>query len=205
MDLPSERSQLHIPNYTLRNYVVHKQVGSSGCLSTVLGVINLNLYTRFRRPAWSTGILIPAGFLCGIGAAVLIWRGGERTKRVEEVRERLRAALAAEAPVSRTPSVNGTTLRKAVAQLSPVMEREQSDVIPLRESISRRTTGRVYPPSDPSRGEVPMPQLTLTQTKSRGGTGKGTDLKPLPPMPPDSPELAIDESMTIPSLKSSTV
>lgn len=37
--------------------------------------------------------MIPAGFLCGIGAAVLIWRGGERTKRVEEVRERLRAAL----------------------------------------------------------------------------------------------------------------
>ncbi|KAF8165252.1 hypothetical protein B0H34DRAFT_688456 [Crassisporium funariophilum] len=49
---------------------------------------------RFQRPAWSTGILIPASFLCGIAAAVLIWRGGERTKRVEEVKERLRAALA---------------------------------------------------------------------------------------------------------------
>ncbi|KAF9534219.1 hypothetical protein CPB83DRAFT_843880 [Crepidotus variabilis] len=48
---------------------------------------------RFERPPWTTGILIPGSFLCGIGAAVLIWRGGERTKRVEEVKERLRKAL----------------------------------------------------------------------------------------------------------------
>jgi len=48
---------------------------------------------RFQRPAWSTAILIPASFLCGIGAAAVIWHGGERTKRVEEVKERLRAAL----------------------------------------------------------------------------------------------------------------
>ncbi|TFK23246.1 hypothetical protein FA15DRAFT_670632 [Coprinopsis marcescibilis] len=48
---------------------------------------------RFQRPPWSTGILIPAGFLCGIGSAVLIWRGGERTKRIEEVRKRLQAVL----------------------------------------------------------------------------------------------------------------
>lgn len=31
--------------------------------------------------------------MCGIAAAVVIWKGGERTKRVEEVKERLRAAL----------------------------------------------------------------------------------------------------------------
>jgi hypothetical protein len=48
---------------------------------------------RFQRPAWSTGTLIPASFLCGIAAAVVIWKGGERTKRVEKVKERLRAAL----------------------------------------------------------------------------------------------------------------
>jgi hypothetical protein len=38
--------------------------------------------------------LIPASFLCGIGAAILIWRGGEKTKRVEEIRQKLRDALA---------------------------------------------------------------------------------------------------------------
>jgi len=48
---------------------------------------------RFDRPPWTTAVLIPCSFLCGIGAAVVIWRGGERTKRVEEVREKLRAAL----------------------------------------------------------------------------------------------------------------
>ncbi|GLB33910.1 putative RNA pol II promoter Fmp27 protein [Lyophyllum shimeji] len=50
---------------------------------------------RFQRPAWSTGILIPCSFLCGIAAAVFIWRGGQKTKRVAEVEERLRAALLA--------------------------------------------------------------------------------------------------------------
>ncbi|KAF8974464.1 hypothetical protein BDZ97DRAFT_25191 [Flammula alnicola] len=48
---------------------------------------------RFQRPPWTTGVLIPASFLCGIGAGVMIWKVGEKTKRVEEVRERLRAAL----------------------------------------------------------------------------------------------------------------
>jgi len=48
---------------------------------------------RFQRPAWSTGILIPASFLCGIVAAVFIWRGGQKTKRTKQVAERLRLAL----------------------------------------------------------------------------------------------------------------
>ena len=48
---------------------------------------------RFERPAWSTGILIPASFLCGIASAVFIWRGGQKTKRTKEVEERLRLAL----------------------------------------------------------------------------------------------------------------
>jgi len=53
---------------------------------------------RLERPAWPTGVLIPATFLCGIAAGVLIWRGSEKTKRVEEVRQKLLAVLA-EAPV----------------------------------------------------------------------------------------------------------
>ncbi|KAL5508277.1 hypothetical protein ACEPAH_5896 [Sanghuangporus vaninii] len=48
---------------------------------------------RFDRPAWSTGLLIPAAFLCGIAAAVLIWRGGAKTKRTKEIEEKLRLAL----------------------------------------------------------------------------------------------------------------
>ncbi|KAJ7764982.1 hypothetical protein DFH07DRAFT_811020 [Mycena maculata] len=53
---------------------------------------------RFQRPAWSTGSLIPASFLCGIGAAVFIAVGGNHTKRIEKVEARLRAALAMEHP-----------------------------------------------------------------------------------------------------------
>ncbi|KAF8759704.1 hypothetical protein RHS01_02081 [Rhizoctonia solani] len=48
---------------------------------------------RFERPAWTTGTLIPASFLCGIAAGVLIWRGGNQTKKVKEVEQRLREAL----------------------------------------------------------------------------------------------------------------
>lgn len=72
--------------------------GLNRCLfSRVKDIYNINHSPHsFQRPAWSTGILIPASFLCGIGAAVLIWRGGEKTKRVEEVRQRLRSALASE-------------------------------------------------------------------------------------------------------------
>ncbi|KAF8525324.1 hypothetical protein JB92DRAFT_1319962 [Gautieria morchelliformis] len=51
---------------------------------------------RFQRPAWTTGTLIPASFLCGIIAAILIWRGGQKTKRTKAVEETLRTALEAE-------------------------------------------------------------------------------------------------------------
>ena len=37
--------------------------------------------------------MIPASFLCGIVAAVFIWRGGQKTKRTKQVEERLRLAL----------------------------------------------------------------------------------------------------------------
>jgi len=51
---------------------------------------------RFERPPWSTGILIPASFLCGIVSAIFIWRGGKKTKRVEKVEQFLKDALAME-------------------------------------------------------------------------------------------------------------
>jgi len=48
---------------------------------------------RFQRPAWTTGTLIPVTFLCGIVAAILIWRGTQKTKRNIIVEKRLRSAL----------------------------------------------------------------------------------------------------------------
>lgn len=60
---------------------------------------------RFQRPAWSTGILIPASFLCGIGSAIMIAVGSKSTKRTEEVEERLKAVLANELSRQRAEGV----------------------------------------------------------------------------------------------------
>ncbi|GAC94512.1 hypothetical protein PHSY_002084 [Pseudozyma hubeiensis SY62] len=46
------------------------------------------------RPAWSTGTFMPCSFLAGIAAGVLIWKGGERSKKKGEVEEKLLAAFA---------------------------------------------------------------------------------------------------------------
>jgi hypothetical protein len=48
---------------------------------------------RFQRPAWTTALLIPLAFACGIISGILIWRGGKKTKRIERVEERLRRVL----------------------------------------------------------------------------------------------------------------
>lgn len=51
--------------------------------------------THYRsRPAWSTGIFMPCSFLAGIAAGVLIWKGGEKSKKKREVEEKLLAAFA---------------------------------------------------------------------------------------------------------------
>ncbi|KZT12507.1 uncharacterized protein LAESUDRAFT_638973 [Laetiporus sulphureus 93-53] len=51
---------------------------------------------RFIRPAWTTATTLPLSFLAGIVAGFLIYWGGRKTKRVKEVTERLRMALAME-------------------------------------------------------------------------------------------------------------
>lgn len=62
---------------------------------------------RFQRPAWTTATTLPLAFVAGIVAAVLIWWGGKKTKRNEEVEKRLRMALAMETPS--TPESANTT------------------------------------------------------------------------------------------------
>ncbi|KIR60249.1 hypothetical protein I314_04105 [Cryptococcus bacillisporus CA1873] len=46
-----------------------------------------------ERPAWTTGCLIPLSFLCGIGAAVLIYCGSAKTKKHQAVSKKLRQAM----------------------------------------------------------------------------------------------------------------
>ncbi|WVW86585.1 hypothetical protein I302_108635 [Kwoniella bestiolae CBS 10118] len=63
-----------------------------------------------KRPAWTTGCLIPLSFLCGIGAAVLIWQGSARTKKSALVSKKLRDALNVPIAIGIPRSVDGTVL-----------------------------------------------------------------------------------------------
>jgi hypothetical protein len=78
----------------VRNYVGPQSV-SLGVAGNAPHSVNATSY-RYNRPAWTTGCLIPASFLCGIAAAIIIWKGGQRTKKTAEVEQRLRDALAQE-------------------------------------------------------------------------------------------------------------
>lgn len=60
------------------------------------GRILLRMGSLKERPPWTTGCLIPASFLCGIVAGVIVWKGGQRTKKVAEVEEKLKGALGIE-------------------------------------------------------------------------------------------------------------
>lgn len=74
---------------------------------------NVILRFRYNRPPWTTGILIPASFLCGIIAAVFIARGGHKTKKTAEVEDRLRKALAQGRSSRAGDEPNGVYARRA--------------------------------------------------------------------------------------------
>jgi len=89
--------------------------------------------------------------LCGIGAAIVIWRGGERTKRVDEVREKLRAALsekpildgqlpASLSRISQAPQdMEKTTLQDAEQTqdltTDPVLRIDEQMIIPMNKDV----------------------------------------------------------------------
>jgi len=92
-------------DHAVELHVVYGPVSS--CLSLKICRVN-SLWDRFQRPAWTTGTLIPASFLCGIISAVLIWRGGQHTRRTEKIEQTLRTALAIENKEEHTP-LHGST------------------------------------------------------------------------------------------------
>jgi len=65
---------------------------------------------RFERPAWTTGTLIPASFLCGIVASGLIWKGSHQIRRTEKIESMLIRALDVEKEI-RVPVVSLTNQR----------------------------------------------------------------------------------------------
>lgn len=81
----------HCPGHAIELHVVYEPVSSFQRLNLFRAN---SLCDRFQRPAWTTGSLIPASFLCGIISAILIWRGGKLTRRTEKIENTLRTALA---------------------------------------------------------------------------------------------------------------
>lgn len=74
------------------------------------------------------GCLIPLSFLCGIIAGILIWRGGQLSKRTEEVEARLRGALEKER----------RSLLEGDDRASPSIDNERDDE-PTREKQKAHT------------------------------------------------------------------
>ncbi|KAI0638130.1 golgi-body localization protein domain-containing protein [Trametes polyzona] len=80
---------------------------------------------RFQRPAWTTGTTLPAAFVAGIVAGVLIYWGGRKTRRTEQVEERLRMALKMErepqpeAPTESVPAIHIEEANECPEHLPP--------------------------------------------------------------------------------------
>nr|XP_018260564.1 uncharacterized protein I303_07489 [Kwoniella dejecticola CBS 10117]OBR82722.1 hypothetical protein I303_07489 [Kwoniella dejecticola CBS 10117] len=96
---------------------------------------------RHQRPAWTTGCLIPLSFLCGIGAAVLIWQGSARTKKSALVSNKLREALNVPIALAIPRTIDGTVLNSTNNQA-------QATDLPLHKTESptklspERTAGK---------------------------------------------------------------
>nr|VWO95170.1 Uncharacterized protein [Ganoderma boninense] len=64
---------------------------------------------RFERPAWTTATTLPAAFVAGIIAGVLIYLGGRKTRRTKQVEDRLRLALEMEGDISKAKRTDSDT------------------------------------------------------------------------------------------------
>ncbi|KAJ6485159.1 hypothetical protein C8R47DRAFT_1130956 [Mycena vitilis] len=116
---------------------------------------------RFQRPAWSTGILIPASFLCGILSGVFIAIGGNHTKRIEKVKERLRAALAMDHPATygaesdvdtrQNGSADAHTEKKRTDEHASIQRAESDGLLEAETALDERM---VVPPANEKGGVV---------------------------------------------------
>lgn len=110
--------------------------------------------------------------VCGILAGFYIYWGGRKTKRHEQVEQRLRAALAMEAPVDPPNSLAASTV-----QVDETQNRSRS--LPLITTTSAST---------------PALSASQTQDKDYAETTVSTDRESLASIP-------IADSMTVPPLE----
>jgi len=142
---------------------------------------------RFVRPAWTTATTLPGAFVAGIIAGFLIYWGGRKTKRVKEVTERLRMALAMER-------------RRADSDVDP----ERPEILTTGEGASRVPTaqatrdsvktlsGRGQKPQCKDFAEEDEDRLSVTREESQ------TLDTPVTPITPATPGVWIADEMTVP-------
>lgn len=139
------------------------------------------------RPPWTTGSLIPLSFLCGIGAAILIWQGGVRTKKTKEVEGKLSKALGVDEPVEKgrpraatvgteRPSLDVKAIKAparratvdaapgvvTVSHLAPLAEAEELDS-PAKEKIELEDLAL---PAVPEISAIELPGLNPTNKRA---------------------------------------
>ncbi|KAK8849411.1 hypothetical protein IAR55_004743 [Kwoniella newhampshirensis] len=146
------------------------------------------------RPAWTTGTLIPCSFLCGIGAAVLIWQGSVRTKKNVEVSQKLREALSVPLAIGVPGSQNGTSLlAKNISASVPDVSESSAEKKPERKAggEARRAT-------------VTFSNVTknvgLNEEETRGDEEKGRERAitlAAPEVSRESAELSLEEKEAI--------
>ncbi|KAG9073897.1 hypothetical protein FRC06_011084 [Ceratobasidium sp. 370] len=146
-----------------------------------------------QRPAWTTGTLIPASFLCGIAAGVLIWRGGNQTKKVKEVEQRLREALDME---SRGIGIGGYTDTQPTGEEFAVITKPSGDQIP--SPMSPLSPGAMSPASP---GET-SPRIGDTVNAIRTPIGQSANRDPAI-MVPAAPQAIVSDVMPHPDLATS--
>ena len=109
---------------------------------------------RFQRPAWTTATTLPLAFLCGLGAAFYIYWGGRKTKRHEQVEERLRTALALETPRQQQIPTVTVTAEEGPSSTQPGQDSsssstgEYSRVIEAKPDTSKAESTPILPSSD---------------------------------------------------------
>ncbi|WWD20032.1 hypothetical protein CI109_104505 [Kwoniella shandongensis] len=124
-----------------------------------------------ERPAWTTGCLIPLSFLCGIGAAVLIWQGSVRTKKNVEVSKKLREALSVPLAIG-VPRTQDNTVLLSNNNSAPATD------IPLHKTESPKK-GAKYTAGEGRRATVTFGDVTdhmgFDGDGKRGEGEKGRD------------------------------
>ncbi|TBU45037.1 golgi-body localization protein domain-containing protein [Dichomitus squalens] len=143
---------------------------------------------RFQRPAWTTGTTLPLSFLAGIAAGVLIYWGGRKTRRTQQVEDRLRLALDME-----TDAKSHREERSGSASLSATEEGVQQ---PPRALEGAQTSSKV---ASPAASETNLAPAAVDYAAGGGQTATIPEEAPQArERKPSSASLMFSEEMVVP-------